>query len=307
MRVAFTIDISSFAGDSGAGLDRVVLEAAAAAAEDTAIDRLLLSDRTGGLDIAVLASWVLHTTSTLGVEIEHRAGTLEPELAARQIATLDQLSNGRLDVRMVPPGEAFSHEQRFARLDEFLMLLKRLWSNDEPIDHEGRFHRLRSGLSAAKPFHGGLVPLTLSGVSGTAIKVAARHADRFLLPTSSVEEARRTIERMRTAATSYGRARAIRFALPVQTAGPRASVQADPDATLIAGSAERVAVALLDYCEIGVTDIVVKGLCNPSEIAGFGQSIAALVRRTLAHRNGITSDRRRPADVVLARRRRYPA
>ena len=52
------------------------------------------------------------------------------------------------------------------------MLLKRLWSNDEPIDHEGRFHRLEGAFSGPKPFRDGHAPIAVAGLSGTAIKVA---------------------------------------------------------------------------------------------------------------------------------------
>src|SRR5262245_21074939 len=278
MQAEFSIDLSSSRSRDVANcqgrLDRGLLTDFAHAVETAGIDRLLLANRAGTQDSTALASYILHATVALGVDVEHCAGTLDPESAARQIATLDQLSGGRLAVQVVhPAGEGASHEESCARLDEFLVLLKRLWSNDSPIDHEGRFHRLKAAYSGAKPFHGGSVPLVLAGVSGTAAKVAARHADRFLLPAASVEETRRTIDRVKAVAASFGRARNIRFALPVRPSAPR-RVNAAPfepsfrtEAMSAKGSPEKIALALLDYCEIGVTDFTVSGLDTPNEVA----------------------------------------
>jgi alkanesulfonate monooxygenase len=302
MRVEFSVDLSGCqALDSPrphGGLDRGGLTDFANAVETAGMDRLLLVDQSDTRDLATIASYILHATATLGIEIEHLAGTAAPEVAARQIATLDQLSDGRLSVRVVPPaGELASHEETFARLDEFLVLLKRLWANDSPIDYEGRFYRLQAAFSGAKPFHAGSVPLALAGASGTAVKVAARHADRFVLPAATVEETRRTIDRVKAAAAAFGRAGHIRFALPMRPTSHRFAraaahqTSAAAQSLPVTGSPEKIALALLGYCEIGVTDFVVSGLDTPNEVGAFGATVVALVRRALAHRDGGAVDR----------------
>ena len=100
MRIEFTADISELdvlqAASRKGRIDGFGLADAAASAEAAGIDRLLIGDPTGSQDVAALASYVLHATSTLNVEIEHGAGLVSPEIAARQIATLDQLSGGRV-------------------------------------------------------------------------------------------------------------------------------------------------------------------------------------------------------------------
>ena len=101
MRLEFTADISDLdvLGNAGRGgrIDGAALADAAIAAEAAGIDRVLIEDRSGSQDVAALASYVLHATSVLGVSIQHDAGLVSPEIAARQIATLDQLSGGRVD------------------------------------------------------------------------------------------------------------------------------------------------------------------------------------------------------------------
>ena len=129
---------------------------------------------------------------------------------------------GRLSLRMLPgigveDGEwdaGQSHVAALERTDEYLVLLKRLWSNERPFDHEGPFYRLRDGYVPNKGPQAS-VPIRMSGLSGTALKVAGRHADIFELAPGTPQEVGQVIERVRVAAAEFGRAGLIRFALPV--------------------------------------------------------------------------------------------
>jgi alkanesulfonate monooxygenase len=314
MRIEFTVDIPSLAAvDREGRISRSGVADLARAAEAAGFDRLLIAEKSGAQDAATLASYMLNATSTLGVEVEHCAGSLSPEIAARQIATLDQLSGGRITVRItlaICEAEPLSHEESFARLDEYVVLLKRLWSNDKPIDYEGTFHRLKAAFSSVKPFSGNSVPLALAGASGTAVKVAARHADFFVLPAATIEETRRIIERVRAVASCHRRADTIRFSLPVRPsanlygsfAGMGLTEPRGAEAVAIPGAPERAALTLLDYCEIGVTDFIVTGLRTAREISAFGRAVAPLVRRALAHRSSNPREEIQalPANVVHA-------
>ncbi|MDW6026249.1 LLM class flavin-dependent oxidoreductase [Mesorhizobium sp. BAC0120] len=318
MRIEFTVDIPSLgAADREGRISRDALAELASAAEAAGFDRLLIAEKGGAQDAATLASCVLNATSVLGLEVEHRAGSLSPEIAARQIATLDQLSSGRITVRMEPAScEAppLSHEESLARLDEYVVLLKRLWSNNKPIDYEGTFHRLKAAFSGAKPFNGSSVPLALAGASGTAVKIAARHADLFVLPAATMEETRRTIERVRVAASCHRRADTIRFALPVRWSANRYAGFAEmgstgAEAAVIPGAPEKAALTLLDYRDIGVTDFIVTGLSTARDISAFGSAVAPMVRRALAHRGFDQREdiQARSANVVYAHWGRYSA
>lgn len=338
MRVEFTVDITDSealdAMERDGRVDRSRLVDVAWAAESVGIDRLLIGDGGGTRDTISVASYFLHATANLGIEIEHRAGLLAPDAAALQIATLDQLSGGRVTVRLMPQGgEASSHQDSFARLDEYAVLLRRLWSNDRPIDFEGRFHRLEAAFSRTKPLAGS-VPIAVAGASGTAVKVAARHADIVVLPPASAVETRRTIERVGHAAAGHRRADAVRFALPVRliaegnvasmnewrpfmqdaerscptsARGSRSERQAA--AVNLAGSPERLALALGGYAEAGVTDFIVVGLRTAHEISNFGSGVASLVRNAFAHRDSQLDEGWRPGygRPPLARRGRQPA
>ncbi|WP_292219204.1 LLM class flavin-dependent oxidoreductase, partial [Mesorhizobium sp.] len=73
------------------------------------------------------------------------------------------------------------HTVVWQRIDEYLVLLKRLWSNDRPFDHEGAFYSVKGGYVPRKGPHGADVTIRLGGQSGTALRVAGRHADVFEL------------------------------------------------------------------------------------------------------------------------------
>lgn len=313
MSIRFAVDIEAVGSLAGQGtaIDRARLVDLAKVAESAGIDQLLIAERREGLDAATVASCALHATATLGVRIEQFAGVHAPEIAARRIATLDQLSEGRVAVHVGPPRDERSHAEAFAELDEYLALMKRLWLNDQPIDFEGQFHRLRSALSGAKPFNGASVPLALGGVSGTAISVAAKHADLFVLPAADVHEMRGIIERVRVAVASHRRADAARFALPVR---PTADLNVWPatagkelaDAVAIPLAPDRAVPQLVEYGGIGVTDFTVLGLRSVGEISAFGRAVAARVRRILTPHDEIGS-LANLTELAFVRPTRYPA
>jgi len=81
------------------------------------------------------------------------------------------------------------------------------------------------------------------------------------------------------------------------------------EAAVVAGSPEKIALALIDCCEIGVTDFVVAGLRTVAGISAFGTAVAPLVRRALARHRANPSEELRAgiANRAFARWSRYPA
>jgi alkanesulfonate monooxygenase len=263
------------------------VRAQARAAERAGFERLLIADPLGLPDNSQLASFVLHSTSSLGVVASHDAGTVAPTVAAQQFAMLDQLSGGRLSIRIVVTQGDLDHEAAHARADEYLVLMKRLWANDNPFDHEGPFYSVRGGHSAAKPFGRMQIPLMLGGVSGTAVKLAARHADVFALPAASVAETRQLISRVQAAAAHHGRADRIGYSAPVQlvVASTREEAQTRADqlpagtgALRLVGTPEQVARALKDYCALGVKEFVLHDLAHEQDLDIFVREVAPRVR-----------------------------
>ncbi len=104
----------------------------------------------------------------------------DPVLVAKQCATLDVLSDGRLLPGFgigspVAPEWAALHldtRTRGARTDEALEVIRRLWS-EERVDFEGRYFRLTGASIAPHPVQPDL-PMWIGGSSEAAIRRTAR-------------------------------------------------------------------------------------------------------------------------------------
>jgi len=176
------------------------------------------------------------------------------------------------------------HSVVWQRIDEYLVLLKRLWSNERPFDHEGAYYSVKGGFVPRKGPHGANLAIRLGGQSGTALKVAGRHADVFELAAGSLDEVGQLMQRVRGAAAEHGRAGRLRFALPVRIRPEGAAGVADHKAVDIAGPPARLALSLLPYAALGIEEFMVTGIDRPGEIAQTGRETIALVANSLARR-----------------------
>ena len=105
-----------------------------------------------------------------------------PFVLAKQVATLDALSSGRVILGI---GAGWSAEEfanvhaefrtRGARMDEAIRLLRHLWSGSQEA-FDGRFYGYPGGIFQPLPAQGKDLPLLVGGRSDAALKRAARHA-----------------------------------------------------------------------------------------------------------------------------------
>ena len=284
MSVEFTF-VPSALPDAASGRPGFFLDPAFTATlsriEAAGFDTVVVDDPAGALINFDLAAAVAAATSTLRIALTHWAGDVSPPIAARQLATLDARADGRLALRMLADCAidhraaeltGSSHAASWRRTDEYVTLLKRLWSNDAPFDHEGPFYSIRGGFvgDSQRP-----LALRMAGMSGTALQVAGRHADIFELDALTPEEAAALIVRVRAAAEPYGRAHRIRFALPVRLS--RSARRKPFDAV------EASVVALLSFIEAGVSEVMVAETADIGAVERFGREIMPLLRNSARH------------------------
>jgi alkanesulfonate monooxygenase len=192
-------------------LDLTWLRDLARAHEHAGFDRVLIA--TGGGDPATVAAYAASQTERLGFMIAHRPGLAPPVQAARAFATLDQITGGRIRLHAVTGhapeaeyGDSLSDKnERYARADEYLGLLRRTWLEDEPFDHEGRFYSVRGGFSPVKPLQKPHIPVSLGGSSDAAYEVAVRHTDLYALWAEPLADTAARIEKLRAVAAAAGR------------------------------------------------------------------------------------------------------
>jgi alkanesulfonate monooxygenase len=149
--------------------------------------------------------------------VAFRPGLTSPYLAAQMAATFQNQSGGRLLLNVVTGGESreqrmfgdfHDKEQRYARCDEFLAVVRALWRGETVTAH-GEHLQVEEAVLRQLPDP--LPRVYFGGSSEAAGRVAARHADVYLTwgePPASVRE---KVEWIRKLAADAGREGEVRF------------------------------------------------------------------------------------------------
>ena len=135
-----------------------------------------------------------------------------PMLLAEELATLDQLSGGRLlpafGLGAVDPAEqqAFGvrREDRGAMFDEALPLLRRFWTG-QPVDHDGRFHRYEGARVRPTP-RSAPFDVWLGGIAPSELRRCGRLGDGWLPSFCTPDDVARGIREVQRVAAEHGRA-----------------------------------------------------------------------------------------------------
>jgi probable F420-dependent oxidoreductase len=133
-----------------------------------------------------------------------------PVIVAKEVATLDQLSGGRvqlgvgvgwLEEEFDALGVPFANRGR--RTDEHIEVMRALWSGRASFD--GDFTRFGEAISHPVPTQGAGVPIVIGGHTVIAARRAGRLGNGFFPGKGSVEELTEMLAAMRGAALAAGR------------------------------------------------------------------------------------------------------
>ncbi|MCW5623135.1 MAG: LLM class flavin-dependent oxidoreductase [Burkholderiales bacterium] len=192
----------------------------ARAHEAGGFDRVLVGYWSDGPDGFLVASHAAASTERLGILLAHRPGFVAPTLAARKFATFDQLTGGRAAIHVISggddadqrrDGDYLGHDERYARTDEYVEILRKIWTARAPVTHEGTYYRFANAASEVTPLQQPYLPIYFGGSSDAAVAVAGRHADVYALWGEPLAFTRDTVAKVRRAAALHGRS--IRFSL----------------------------------------------------------------------------------------------
>lgn len=198
---------------TGPIFDKQYIADFAKAHENAGFDRILVgywSDQPDGFLVAAHAG--AHT-SKINFLLAHRPGFVEPTLAARKLATLDNLLDGRLAVHIISggndaeqrrDGDFLDKGRRYARTEEFLQVVKKSWYSEQGYDHHGAYYQAENAFAQIKPLQAKL-PVYFGGSSDDAIRVAGKHADVFALWGEPLASAAETVHAVKAEAASYQR------------------------------------------------------------------------------------------------------
>ena len=266
--------------------------------ETLGFDSLWLSERAGaeGPDPAIGLAVAAGRTDRikLGTSVSVLPGR-NPAILAKEIATLDVLSDGRFlpafGLGVVHPGEqqAFGvrREERAAWFDEALPLLRRIWTEDT-VDHDGpRFHyealRIRPHPIQRPP------DVWLGGRAPAELRRVGRLGDGWLASFSTPEECATGRVVIEDAAAGAGRTidpehfGAMIFYAPADIPGPlRALIAArapDTDPTeIVATSIDAIERLVERYVSVGFSKLVLVPMHEPPD---WNAELAPLAERIL--------------------------
>ena len=153
---------------NGPILDVPYIETVAKAHENAGFDRALLAFHSTIPDATADRPARAGVTNKLKVMIAQRPGFTAPTLLARQLATIDQISGGRVSLHVITGGNATElradgntlddKDERYARTSEFLDIVRAEWTSEKPFDYDGKYYHGRKRLFAGQAASPGGIP-----------------------------------------------------------------------------------------------------------------------------------------------------
>lgn len=280
MSIGIGIGIAGFPfSGSGAFFDWIDL------CEESGIDSVWLSERlvSPQPNLELIAAFGVIAGRTRRLKFGMNAIVLplrDPLILAKECATLDFLSDGRLlpvfgvGAETAPEWRATGRDSagRGARADEMLQLLARLWSEDSVSFHGKHFHYENVTISP-RPKQPEL-PIWIGGGSDAAIRRTATLGTGWLAGTQSPEQVRPVIAKIRTATAEagrtidddhYGAGFPFRFGsrddeIVQRTVGALSRIAggADPMTCIAAGGAGDIERRLREYIAAGASKFVLR-------------------------------------------------
>jgi probable F420-dependent oxidoreductase len=210
----------------------------------------------------------------------------DPLVLARQCATLDYLSGGRLLPAFgvgrdtAPEFAATGREPRGRgdRANEILQLIARLWSEDS-VDFEGRYYQYSGAAISPKPVQQPL-PIWIGGSSDAAIKRTALYGTGWLGGIMAPAQVAPVVGKIKAAVAEagrvidddhYGAGFPFRFGSPndevVQRAADRLRRlgEAPVESYLAVGEAREILNRAAEYARAGISKFVLSPIASGDE------------------------------------------
>lgn len=156
---------------------------------------------------------LLHATTRLKVLAALLPGPWHPAVVAKQIATIDHISGGRIGINVVSGwfkgeftaiGEHWlEHDERYRRSREFIQALKGIWTQDK-FSFRGDFYRFTDYTLSPKPLQQPHPEIFQGGSSRAARDNAATVSDWYFTNGNTPEELKRQIDDIQAKAQANG-------------------------------------------------------------------------------------------------------
>ena len=156
---------------------------------------------------------ILAKTEKLKVIAAILPGPWKPALAAKQLATIDHLTHGRIAINVVSGwfrgefdaiGEPWpEHDERYVRSEEFIRSLKGAWTQDN-FSFDGKYYQFKDYTLSPKPLQKPHIEIFQGGSSRAARDMASRVSDWYFTNGNTPAELKKQIDDIREKAKANG-------------------------------------------------------------------------------------------------------
>lgn len=191
-------------------------------AERLGFDTLLLAEHfmnPAGPELDQLDAWT--TASALAAVTERieiitavKPGFRAPGVIAKMASNIDHISGGRFAINLVSAwwmtefemlgAPVLSHDDRYARSEEFLRVILGSWTEDQ-FSWSGTYYDVQSATLSPKPVQHPHPPIYVGGESDAGRQLGAKMADVFLINGRPIAEIQEIIQHVQALAAGYGR------------------------------------------------------------------------------------------------------
>jgi pyrimidine oxygenase len=166
------------------------------------------------LESVTLTAALLQATSRIMVYGTVHMTVYPPAVIAKMVATLDQIGPGRVGLNLVTGSNyldlahlglwrhGFDHGQRYDLADEWVTVVKRLWTENF-VSHKGPHFELAEAVMGPKPSR--LPPLANAGASGRGLKFAVDNCNIAFITTGDGPEYAEVGRKARVTAQAAGK------------------------------------------------------------------------------------------------------
>lgn len=167
------------------------------------------------LETLIWATGLLANTRRINIFATVHTAFIHPVVAAKQLATADQLSRGRLGLNVVagwnkPEYDAFGidlpekHADRYELAQEWFSVVTRIWNHDGPFDWSGKYYNLKGIYGYPRPFDGS-PPIMNAAGSGEGRQFAVRNADYLFCISIDLDKSKAEVDSIKANSAAVGR------------------------------------------------------------------------------------------------------
>ena len=194
-------------------VDHHYMKQIAQAADRLGYGGVLLPTGRSCEDPWIAAASLIPVTQRLKFLVALRPSIMSPTVAARQAATFDRLSEGRLLVNLVAGGDSsdleadgtfLSHDERYDHAREFLDVWTRVLAG-ETVTYEGKYIKVKGAKQLFPPVQRPYPPIYFGGSSDAAHDLAAEKVELYLTWGEPPAEVEKKFDDIRKRAAKHGR------------------------------------------------------------------------------------------------------